>query len=72
MVRLHTTAPGSLDARSVYTWKGYDAARGKDTRVQRSSAPPSDTAAYATRVRCSCGLIPYTLLKALDSANALP
>ncbi len=36
------------------------------------AAPRTCTSGYAARVRCSCGLTPYTRLKALDRANALP
>ena len=38
----------------------------------RDAAPCTRTSGYAARVRCSCGLTPYTRLKALDRANALP
>ena len=55
-VLVHTTAPGQPR-------------RPLRVHVAQANAP---AARYAARVRCSCGLTPYTRLKALDRANALP
>jgi hypothetical protein len=85
---VHTTAPGSRDARSTYT----RARLRRDTATGTGLVPvpvplpvpvPGPVACagagtahcrsrYVTRPRYSTGLTPYTRLNAVDRAKALP
>ena len=77
-VLVHTTAPGSRDARSTYTWARLRRDRTAGTgRTQQARGRPDSrhgprARRYATRLRYSTGLTPYTPLNAVDRANALP
>ena len=63
-VLLHTTAPGSTrEGRSAYAGTPAPSCLPPPTAM-----PPG----YDAPVRCSWGLTPYSRLKALDRANALP